>query len=266
MPARKIWRLILDDPEPAAYNMAVDRAIQLQVAEGSSPPTLRLYRWKHPTATIGRFQSASDVDLEYCRAHGIDVVRRFTGGRGVLHDDEITYSIIASTSDGVPKGTSASYKYLCVGLVAVYQRLGVNASVVSRDRGTPGSAACYLHATEADVALGPLKLSGSAQVWYHDTVMQHGSFVRSRDTEVEGHVFRLPFEMANRLATETTTLAEELGTPPLLGELLDAIVAGISEGLHVEFTPGRATDAELELAGRLEPETDVTREDVRASS
>ena len=134
--------------------MALDRAVQLAHHAGDSPPTLRLYEWTRPTVTLGRFQDAGQIDGEFCSAHGIDVVRRQTGGRGVLHDDEVTYSIVAGVADGIPRGTSGSYATLCGGLAEAYARLGVDAALTARSRGSRDSAACYLHATRADLSLG----------------------------------------------------------------------------------------------------------------
>ncbi len=82
------------------------------------------------------------------------MVRRPTGGRGVLHDDEVTYSVVAGVDDGIPRGTSASYDVLCGGLASAYSRLGVDAALTARPRGSSDSAACYLHATRADLSLG----------------------------------------------------------------------------------------------------------------
>ena len=84
--------------------MALDRAVQLARQAGDAPPTLRLYRWARATVTLGRFQSAAGVDRELCAREGIDVVRRFTGGRGVLHDDELTYSIVRAWTTVSPAG------------------------------------------------------------------------------------------------------------------------------------------------------------------
>ena len=181
------WRLLIDDgPNEGAWNMALDRAVQLAHEEGEAPPTLRLYEWQRPTVTLGRFQAADSIDREFCSASGIDVVRRPTGGRGVLHADEVTYSIVAGLRDGVPRGTSASYRMLCGGLAEAYRLLGVDAALTARPRGSRSSAACYLHATAADLSLGARKLSGSAQVWFHDSVLQHGSFTISRDIATGG--------------------------------------------------------------------------------
>ena len=228
--------------------MALDRALQLARQAGDVPPTLRLYRWERPTVTLGRFQSAAGVDRELCEREGIDVVRRFTGGRGVLHDDELTYSIVAGVDDGVPRGTAASYRLLCSALAETYRLLGVDAALTARPRGDRSSAACYLHATAADLSLGLAKLSGSAQVWSSDTVLQHGSFTRSRDVGLEAAVFRLSPDAAGRLAAQTATLADVLGQAPPLDAIAAAARAGLERALGVKLVPGEVSAGEREQA------------------
>ncbi|MDP2401547.1 MAG: hypothetical protein Q8M66_06170, partial [Actinomycetota bacterium] len=157
-----VWRLLVDEPADGVWNMAVDRAIQLERATGLVPATLRLYGWSRPTVTLGRFQDVAGLDEAACMRHGVDMIRRATGGRGVLHDDEVTYSVIAALDDGVPRGVAASYRYLGAGLVATYRNLGVEADLTARPRDDSRSSACYLHATGADLSVGVAKLSGSA--------------------------------------------------------------------------------------------------------
>lgn len=244
------WRLIIDGPVEGAWNMAVDRAVLRARAAGETPPTLRLYRWKVPTVTLGRFQPEDDVDLEYCAARGFGVARRPTGGRGVLHDDELTYSIVASTADGVPAGVSASYRHLCSALAAAYESLGVPAELTSRPRGERGAGACYLHSTHADLSLGAAKLSGSAQVWDRGSVLQHGSFVRSRDIQQEARVFRLDGEAAVRLERETTTLSDALGEPPSFERITEAVVDAVKSTLGVRLVTGDLSREEVDEAQR----------------
>ena len=183
MPAT--WRLIVDGVEPGARNMALDHALLTGRAEGTSPPTLRLYRWERPTLTLGRFQDSGAVDLAEAMRRGVDVVRRPTGGRAVLHDDEVTYSVVAAIGDGVPRGVVASYRHFAAALAAAFRGLGVEAAVADATRGERGSASCYLASTQADLVAGASKLSGSAQVWDGEAVLQHGSFAVSRDAAGE---------------------------------------------------------------------------------
>jgi lipoyl(octanoyl) transferase len=264
------WRLLIDDgPAEGAYNMALDRAVQLARQAGEVAPTLRLYRWARPTVTLGRFQDASGVDSELCARESVDVVRRFTGGRGVLHDDELTYSIVAGIEDGIPRGTAASYRLLCSALAETYRLLGVDAALTARPRGDGGSAACYLHATPADLSLGLAKLSGSAQVWTADTVLQHGSFVRSRDIAREAAVFRLAPGATARLAAGTATLADALGEAPHLERIAEAAVAGVESALGVRLVAGEVSPEEharvLSLIAETSAEELPSRARVRGS-
>jgi len=245
------WRLITDGAIDGRLNMAIDRAIQIAREEGSAPPTVRLYRWARPTVTIGRFQDLDGVDVAECDRRGVDIARRFTGGRGVLHDDELTYSVIASTDDGVPKGVAASYRVLCSALSAAYVELGVDAELTPRDRGAGTSAACYLATSRADLSLGALKLSGSAQVWLGATVLQHGSFTVTRDVEREAAAFRLGDEERARLAATTATLVGVLGRRPDDLQLERAVCKGFADALGIRLVPGELSAREAELAGTL---------------
>jgi lipoate-protein ligase A len=249
------WRLLIDDgPADGAWNMAVDRAIQLARAAGTSPATLRVYEWMRPTVTLGHFQAADSVDTAFCAAESIDVVRRHTGGRGVLHDDEVTYSTVAAVADGVPRGTAASYEMLCRGVASAYHHLGVDAALTTRPRGDRGSAACYLHAARADLSLGLRKLSGSAQVWHGDTVLQHGSFSISRDIGREASVFRLTAEESARLGEQTMTLETALGVSPTRDRVREAVVEGFAVGLGLVFEVSPLAESELTTARRLHAE------------
>jgi len=252
------WRLIVDGPVAGAENMARDRAVQLAVEAGETPPTLRLYRWARPTVTLGRFQPIEGVDLEAARALGIDVVRRFTGGRGVLHDDELTYAVVARTGDGVPRGVAASYGHLCEPLAEAYRLMGVPAEVTRRDRHASSSSACYLSTTRADLSLGALKLSGSAQVWHGATVLQHGSFTVTRDVEREAAVFRLTADDAALLASTAATIFSATGTAPEPSSLVPAVVQAFQTSLGVTLEPGEMTARELERAADLHAEVSVS--------
>lgn len=248
---RPRWRLILDGAQPGARNMAVDGALLCSRA-GGGPPTLRLYRWDAPTASLGRFQPLGDADAEACARLGVAIVRRATGGRGVLHDDELTYSVTVSPDDGVPRGVSASYRHIGAALVEAYRILGVAAELTAAHRGRRGSGACYLSATQADLSLAGAKLSGSAQVWADGACLQHGSFVVTRDVPREAAVFRLAEEAAAALASEAVTIAEARGERPADGALVDAVIAGFERALGISLEPGAVTAEELEAAAASE--------------
>jgi lipoate-protein ligase A len=251
---RPVWRLIVDGRVDGALNMAIDRTLLAGRADGTAPPTLRLYRWRRPTVTLGRFQPESQVDLAACGRRGFDVARRPTGGRGVLHDDELTYGVTAAVADGVPRGVTASYRHLCAALARAYQLLGVAAELTARPRGEKAAGACYLHATAADLSLGAAKLSGSAQVWKDDAVLQHGSFVISRDAVAESEVFRLGASQAIALRKGTATLAGSLDVAPSPEDVADAVRSSFAEVLGIDLEPGRLTEGEERRAHALAPQ------------
>jgi lipoate-protein ligase A len=232
--------------------MAVDLAIQRARAEGRVPATLRIYSFQPPAVSLGRFQAPEDVDLEACAGFGIDVCRRPTGGRAVLHDDEVTYSVVASTRDGLPRGVAASYRHLGAALTSAYERLGISAHLSAGRRGDAASASCYLQATRADLVADGAKLSGSAQVWDGDVCLQHGSFVLGRDVRKEAAVLRLDSGATDTLAAETVTIEQASGRRPPRDEVTAAVREAFAEVLGVELDEGELTEGELRWAGALE--------------
>ncbi len=254
------WRLITSGPVDGAMNMAIDRAVLACREKGTSPPTVRLYSWEVPTVTLGRFQRAQEVDVELALECGFDVARRPTGGRGVLHDDEITYSFVAGCRDGVPRGVAASYRYLSAALVAAYATLGVSAEIAARERGRAAArGACYLHTTQADLSLGAAKLSGSAQVWKGDAVLQHGSFVMSRDDALEASLFRLGPDGEDALRSEAATLLDALGCRPSPAAVISAAGDGVRDTFGVDLVEGELTAEETALASSWVREMTVAR-------
>jgi lipoate-protein ligase A len=170
----------------------------------------------------------------------------------VLHEDELTYSVVAHSDDGVPRGVAASYRHLSAALAEAYRTLGVEAELTHRARGAAGSGACYLHATQADLSIGAAKLSGSAQVWSGDAVLQHGSLVRTRDDAVESEVFRLGEQGRRSLASSTATLAGVTGESPPFEAIADAVTDAFERILGVRLELGEISRAERHAGEGLE--------------
>jgi lipoate-protein ligase A len=208
--------------------------------------------------TLGRFQSAEGVDFSAAERLGVDVVRRFTGGRGVLHDAELTYAVVAGTADGVPRGVTASYRYFSAALRAAYEAMGIGAEVIERDRVEASSSACYLSSTRADITLGAMKLSGSAQVWHGSTVLQHGSFVIRRDVEREAALFGLTAEQMSRLESECATIESVTGRAPAIEALVAPVVDAFEALAGVPLVPDVLSDEETATARTLEGAVAVT--------
>ena len=134
------WRLLHSGPADGFANMAVDEAILVAVTKGRSPPTLRFYAWQPPCLSIGVNQAMREVvDVERCQAHRVRCVRRPTGGRAILHAEELTYSVIAPPDDPrLQGGVPESYRRLSVGLLAGLRELGAVATSAGSRPATSG--------------------------------------------------------------------------------------------------------------------------------
>src|SRR2546430_12830003 len=138
MMAADTWRLLVDAPAAGAWNMAVDEVLLDGVAAGTTPPTIRFYGWTPPCLSLGYFQPFDVVDVDGCRALGVDVVRRPTGGRAILHDRELPYSVALPASVlGHDGGVLSSYYPLSPALPGGLRPLGIPATPAPQSAGGP---------------------------------------------------------------------------------------------------------------------------------
>ncbi|HEY6010895.1 MAG TPA: hypothetical protein VIX18_05435, partial [Nitrospirota bacterium] len=116
------------------YNMSLDEELLARAQAGEKVPVLRFYGWAPPAVSLGRFQKIEDaVDADACKRRGFDIVRRITGGRAVLHNKELTYSIISRADNPLfPHTVLDTYKVIAAGLLAGLRNLGIDAEMVSR--------------------------------------------------------------------------------------------------------------------------------------
>jgi lipoate-protein ligase A len=157
--------------------MAADLACLDEVAAGERP-VLRFYAWAPPALSLGRFQPDTDPDLDACRRLGVEVVRRPTGGRALLHGGDLTYAVAMRRPSGAAGHVDALYRTIAAGLIAGLGELGVVAEI-GGDRG-PAGPVCLVAAQGADLRVGDRKLCGSAQVQRGSVVLQHGSVLLDR--------------------------------------------------------------------------------------
>src|SRR5437868_7825250 len=134
-----MWELIVDSARDGSINMAIDAALLDEIDKSAEPRTVvRFYTWLRPTISLGRNQKIEKaVDVEYCRAHGIDVVHRPTGGRAVLHDDGLTYAVISNDSSTFGDTIYGNYKRVSEALCLGYNRFGVPAALAPDTRKPP---------------------------------------------------------------------------------------------------------------------------------
>ena len=170
------WRLIVTDPAPGSWNMALDEALADTVRAGG-PPFLRFYFWNPGTLSLGRFQNLESGLSPAARS--VPLVRRPTGGGGIWHENELTYSLSCTQDDLDVKGVKASFERLCGFLVDAWTSLEWNACF-AKDRASEGplgafAPACFAGQEEYDVLVDGKKLGGNAQRRDRATIFQHGS-------------------------------------------------------------------------------------------
>jgi lipoate-protein ligase A len=258
------WRLLITDPlaRNGATNMAVDEAILSGVAAGESPPTLRFYAWQPPCVSIGYAQSMREVvDLNACRRDGVTWVRRPTGGRAILHIDELTYSVAVPASEArVQGGVVESYRRLSRGLLAGLRLLGLEAvqAEAMEEKAADLSAACFDVPSHYEITVQGRKLVGSAQVRRQRAVLQHGALPLSGDVARLVGYLRLPGDERPALQTElrqrAIALEVALGRAVLPGEVAEALAQGFCQALNLRFERGELSSQERTLAGQLREE------------
>jgi lipoate-protein ligase A len=263
------WRFISSGSQSPAYNMAVDEAILTAHSEGKVPPTVRFYGWNPATLSIGYFQKAvEEIDFAHLEREGLGFVRRPTGGRAVLHDKELTYSIIVSESyPGIPRGVTEAYRVLSEGLLLGFRKLGLDARMVQLESeedkskyASMGSAACFDSPSWYELVVEGRKIAGSAQTRQKQVVLQHGSILLDLDVEQLFRVLKFSNErLEQRLkqqfvkkAVAINDLCRDLGRAPVaLPEVEAAFRAGMAEGLDIELADSGLTAYEQELAEQL---------------
>jgi lipoate-protein ligase A len=254
------WRLLIDPPARGAWNMAVDEAILEAAGRGDSLPTLRLYAWDPPCLSLGYAQPASDVDLARLQARGWDLVRRPTGGRAILHTDELTYSVCAPLTEPRVAGTLlASYNRLARALLRALQILGLpvemqeHAAVPAAKNTNP---VCFEVPSTYEITVGGKKLVGSAQARRKEGVLQHGSLPLTGDLTRILQVLAFPDEAtreraAVRLLERATTAESCLGRLVSWDGATQAYATGFYEELSIDLRRGELSDVEHRRAEEL---------------
>jgi lipoate-protein ligase A len=253
MPAAGL-RVLRHPPADGAWNMAVDEAVAASVGEGSSPPTLRLYGWQPPTLSLGYLQAAAAL-LPACAALRMPLVRRPTGGRAVLHDQERTYSLALPWAPPWSlRSVPERFRLLAGGLIAGLARLGVEAVLANGLEPSAGpagaEAACFrVHRVPA-VLCGGRKLAGAAERRFPQALLQHGSLLLRFDAPLHRAVFP-EWPSPER---QVVWLEALLGELPGADRLDAALAAGWEAALGLPCQPGELTAAEAAAARRLAAE------------
>lgn len=250
------WRLLHDNPAPAVWNMAADEAMLIALNTGKILPTLRFYGWSPPAVSVGYFQKLSaEIDIEVCKAQKIDVVRRLTGGRAVLHDLELTYSLVVrEDAPGIPGSVTESYLYFSRAIVAGLQRLGIMAQMQQPEPQrsvvrSVFSAACFDAPSHYEITVAGRKLVGSAQVRRDGVLLQHGSILLTLNPQRQASVMKsahsvIGRDLADALTDRAIGLFDVLGRQVELAEILTAFQAGFEAECGLLLQDGCRTEEE----------------------
>lgn len=261
------WRLLITPAARGAWNMAVDQALLEAAGRGESPPTLRLYAWAPACLSLGYAQSFKDVDVDGLRANGWDVVRRATGGRAILHTDELTYSVTAAPDEPHLQGSILeSYHQLAQALVAAVLLLGI---AVEMEEGVPPGAAgslnrgsaekgpvCFEVPSAYEIVVAGKKLIGSAQARKKDGVLQHGTLPLYGDLARITQALVFPDQAARQksaqqLLAHATTVESASGQVIAWETAARAFVSGFESRLGLKFERGELSAAEKTRAEEL---------------
>ena len=216
------------------------------VVAGELPPILRLYGWSPPCLSLGKHQVVEAADVDFCRSEGIDVVRRPTGGRAVLHHLELTYSVVAPLDQGpMPRPLQDAYRTLCSALVEAVRSFGIGAELTGGEvnitlPGPRTTVPCFEAPAGGEVVVGGRKLIGSSMRAHQGHILQHGAILLDWDGRLQAGSMGLPDD--SRVRPHVTTFADQLGGVPPREELETALASAFERVLAIELIPGLFVD------------------------
>jgi len=258
---RQTWRVLEHPPAKGAWNMAVDEAILESIYSGDSPPTLRLYAWQPTCLSLGHAQPYSEVNIEALAAKGWELVRRPTGGRAILHVDELTYAVIASEREPrVKGGVLESYLRLSQALIESLRLLGLSPQAEKKEsvskKGKPNPV-CFEVPSNYEITVNGKKLIGSAQARRKEGILQHGALPLYGDLARIITALQFPNETAktsakDRLLAHATTVENELGQVITWQQASHAVQQAFSKVLNLNLEPENLTEKEIERAEALQ--------------
>ncbi|WML47543.1 biotin/lipoate A/B protein ligase family protein [Neobacillus sp. PS3-34] len=262
---KEVWRFIDSGSGSPSFNMALDEALLDWHSEGKIPPTIRFYGWDPATLSIGYFQKVEkEINMEAVREHKLGFVRRPTGGRGVLHEHELTYSVIVSEDyPEMPKTVTEAYRVISEGILKGFHQLGLEAYFAvpkTQDEKdslkNPRSAVCFDAPSWYELVVEGRKVAGSAQTRQKGVILQHGSILLDLDEEKLFSLFNYPSEkvkerMQRAFKSKAVAINEISPRKITLEEAKTAFYNGFSEGLNIELVPYELTQEERDYVNKI---------------
>ncbi|HSG42028.1 MAG TPA: biotin/lipoate A/B protein ligase family protein [Anaerolineales bacterium] len=246
------WRLLITPPARGAWNMALDESILEHIGRGESNPTLRLYAWEPACLSLGYAQPFADVNRAQLKESGWEVVRRITGGRAILHTDELTYSVIAPKNDPLMVGgVLESYNRISQALLSAVKRVDLTVEVKEGKtiRAETPNPVCFEVPSTYEITVNGKKLIGSAQARKKDGVLQHGSLPLNGDLAriCQALVYKNESareDAAKRLLNRATTVESALRREISWETAAQAFFHAFEAQLGLSFERGELSESE----------------------
>lgn len=252
------WRFIDSNNRSPYYNMALDEALLEWHSKGEIPPTIRFYGWNPPTLSIGYFQKAEkEINFDKVKELGLGFVRRPTGGRGVLHDEELTYSVIVSEEyPNMPKTVTEAYRVISEGLLEGFRSLGLEAYFAiprseeeKNSLKNPRSSVCFDAPSWYELVVEGRKIAGSAQTRQKGVILQHGSILLEIDEDKLFSVFNYPNErvkerMQRAFRSKAVAINAIAGRKISIEEAKEAFYKGFASALDIDLEPYTLSEEE----------------------
>ncbi len=254
------WRLIQHPPSQGSWNMAVDEAILESVYQGDSPATLRLYAWDPACLSLGHAQPFEEVDTQALSQNGWGIVRRPTGGRAILHVDELTYAVIAPETEArVAGGVLSGYLRLSQALLDVLEILGLEPEAKEKhdiEKAQKQNPVCFEVPSNYEITVNGKKLIGSAQARRKEGVLQHGALPLYGDLTriITALKFKDKSQRSRakaRLLKHATTVEMELGKAISWDEAAQAFQEAFTNTLNLDLVPESLSNKEKVRAQEL---------------
>lgn len=248
--------------------MALDEALLDWHGAGKIPPVIRFYGWNPATLSVGYFQNiGKEIDLEAVKHHQLGFVRRPTGGRGVLHEHELTYSVIVTEEHpAMPKTVTEAYRVISEGILQGFQKLGLEAyfavpktSAEKDALKNPRSAVCFDAPSWYELVVEGRKVAGSAQTRQKGVILQHGSILLDLDEDKLFSLFKYPNDrvkerMQKAFKTKAVAINEISSRNITIEEAKEAFRTGFEDGLGIILEPYTLSDEELNYVNTLAKE------------
>lgn len=271
---KEIWRFIDSGACSPSYNMALDEALLDWHSKGLIPPTIRFYGWDPATLSIGYFQKVEkEINMDKVKEYGLGFVRRPTGGRGVLHDQELTYSVIVSEEHPeMPQTVTEAYRVISEGILEGFKAVGLDAYfAIPRTEEeknalkNPRSSVCFDAPSWYELVVEGRKVAGSAQTRQKGVILQHGSIILDIDEDKLFDLFnysseRLRERMQKNFKNKAVAINALCEMPLSMDEAKEAFKKGFEKGLNIELEPYTLTKEEEEIVQTIAKERYETDE------